>query len=229
MKPVRIIIFAKAPRPGLAKTRLIPALGAEGAARLAQTMLVDTLSAAVGAAVGPVELCVTPSIEDPAWQGVEFDPGPDVVVSNQGEGDLGARMACAARRTLQQGQPVLLIGTDCAEMSTELLQQASARLATSHALIHPTTDGGYALLGLTVFDEQLFSGIAWSTETVAASTIAKMRAAGWCAHIGDTLHDIDTPDDLRWLRAEHTPDAVCRDADTIVTIDDHPANDHTCS
>jgi rSAM/selenodomain-associated transferase 1 len=205
MKPVRIIIFAKAPLPGLAKTRLIPALGAEGAAELARQMLADTLSAAITARVGPVELCVTPPIHDPAWHG--FKPGPDVVISDQGDGDLGKRMCGAALRTLQQGQPALLIGTDCAEMSTKLLQQAAAWLANSDAAIHPTLDGGYALLGLTVFDEQLFSGIAWSTDTVAATSIAKMGAAGWRIHIGATLHDVDTPDDLRWLRDGRTTNA----------------------
>lgn len=203
MKPVRIIIFAKAPQPGLAKTRLIPALGAEGAATLAQKMLADTLAAAVAATVGPVELCVTPAIEDPAWQGLR--PDANVATSAQGDGDLGARMARAAKRALEQSEPVILIGTDCAEMSAELLQQASTGLETSDALIYPTADGGYALLGLKSFDEQVFSNIAWSTATVAASTIAKMRATNRHVHIGATLHDIDTPDDLRWLGDGRTP------------------------
>ena len=61
MKPARIIIFAKAPQPGLAKTRLIPALGAEGAAELAQLMLLHTVNEALAANIAIVELCVTPS------------------------------------------------------------------------------------------------------------------------------------------------------------------------
>lgn len=227
MKPVRIIIFAKAPWPGLAKTRLIPALGAEGAAQLAQHMLSNTVTAAVAAAVGPVELCVTPAIDDPAWRG--FEPDPAIIISHQGDGDLGQRMARAAQRALAQGQPTLLIGTDCAEMSAALLQQAAARLASSDSVIYPTADGGYALLGLTVFADALFCGIAWSTDSVAADTIAKMHVADWRVNIGATLHDIDTPDDLHWLDAGRVTKPPGRSACTIVTINDEAPEDPTNS
>ena len=87
MTTTRIVIFAKAPVAGLAKTRLIPALGAETAARLARRMLLHTLQEASAAAVGPVELCVTPHPSDPAWQGLpplESLEGPDVDLSTFG-------------------------------------------------------------------------------------------------------------------------------------------------
>jgi hypothetical protein len=63
-------------------------------------------------------------------------------------------------------------------------------------VIHPTFDGGYALLGLKQFHPSLFSGIEWSTASVAAATIARIRALGWSFHLGETLRDIDTPEDL---------------------------------
>ncbi|MDD2875278.1 MAG: glycosyltransferase, partial [Azoarcus sp.] len=90
MKPTRIIIFAKAPVAGYAKTRLIPALGAEGASRLARRMLAHTVGNALRANLGPVELCAAPSTVDPAWR--ELALPPELQWSEQGEGDLGARM-----------------------------------------------------------------------------------------------------------------------------------------
>lgn len=194
MTPVRTLVFAKAPRPGHAKTRLIPALGAAGAADLAVEMLRSTLRAALEAGLGPVELCADPGISDPAWSGIAIPAG--VERSEQGSGDLGARMARAAARTTARGEAALLVGTDCAEMGAALLQGAAALLRLSGTVLHPTADGGYALLGLTRFDPSIFRDIAWGTASVAETTIDRIRALGWPLAIGDTLHDIDEPADL---------------------------------
>ena len=199
----RIIIFAKAPQPGFAKTRLIPALGAEGAAGLAQQMLFHTLREALDAKVGTVELCVTPAIHDSAWCGISLPA--DIEVSDQGEGDLGARLERAARRGLALGDPVLLIGTDCVEMSASLMRSAADALSLNDAFISPTADGGYALLGLARSHVSLFRNVAWSTDTVAAETISRIERLGWSLEAGALLRDIDEPDDLEcvpsnWLR-----------------------------
>lgn len=191
----RIIIFAKAPLPGFAKTRLIPVLGQAGAAKLARRMLHQTLACAVDAMIGPVELCVTPDITLPAWLGVDILQG--VEISAQGDGDLGARLARAAKRGLMRDESVLLIGTDCVEMSAPLLRIAAAALKHKNAVIHPAADGGYALLGLARFHSRLFRGIAWSTDSVASETICRIEQLGWSLEVGALLHDIDEPDDLR--------------------------------
>lgn len=191
----RIIIFAKAPRPGFAKTRLIPVLGQAGAAKLARRMLHQTLACAVDAMVGPVELCVTPDITFPAWLGVDISQG--VEISAQGDGDLGARLARAAQRGLVHDESVLLIGTDCVEMSAPLLHAAAAALKHKDAVIYPAADGGYALLGLARFNSLLFRDIAWSTDSVAFETISRIEQLGWSLEIGVLLHDIDEPDDMR--------------------------------
>lgn len=197
MKPVRILIFAKVPLPGFAKTRLIPALGKQGAADLAQRMLMHTLREAVTAGVGPVELCVTPPHADAAWR---FLNAPaEVQWSDQGEGDLGARMARAAQRTIDAGESVLLIGTDCPEMDATRLRQAANALWHADASMYPTADGGYALLGLNRFHPALFQGIAWSTSTVAFSTLSRIARLGWVVRNLQALHDIDEPADLKWL------------------------------
>lgn len=201
VRRTRVIVFAKAPRPGFAKTRLIPALGAEGAARLARRMLGATLAAALDARVGPVELCAEPEIADPAWLDVTLPSAIDITA--QGDGDLGQRMARAAARSLGRGEPVLLVGTDCPEMSPSLLRAAAGRLRDVDATIHPSTDGGYVLLGLARFSPRIFEDIAWSTATVAATTVERIRALGWSLAVGDTLHDVDEPADIRRLDPFH--------------------------
>jgi hypothetical protein len=197
---VRTVIFAKAPWPGLAKTRLIPALGVEGAARLARRMLEYTLANATAAALGPVELCMTPAPEAPEWRGIVAPSG--VEVSDQGEGDLGARLARATQRSIAAGEAVLLMGTDCPELAPACLRAAAEALRQVSAVIHPTMDGGYALLGLTRTDPCLFSDIAWSTDTVAAVTLARLDQLGWPVCVAAQLHDIDEPGDLIRLPAE---------------------------
>lgn len=197
MKPLRIVIFAKAPLPGLAKTRLIPALGAQGAAELAQRLLAHTLHEALHAQVGPVELCVTPCAADAAWQ--TLAAANAVHWSDQGDGDLGERMARAARRVLDAGEAILLIGTDCPALSAAQLQRAASGLQQNDAALVPVFDGGYVLLGLNRFDSSLFSDMAWSTDSVAAQTLARLKRLDWTVHLGPLLHDIDEPTDLQWL------------------------------
>ena len=193
----RIVIFAKAPVAGMAKTRLIPALGEAGAARLAGKMLVDTVAQARAAALGVPELCVTPPPSDPSWTG-HLPAG--VTLSDQGPGDLGQRLAAAASRVIAGGERILLIGTDCPALDARRLAAAAALLDSHDAVIHPARDGGYVLLGLARTDASLFSGIAWSTDGVAATTIARIEARGWSLAVGDTLQDIDEPADLASLR-----------------------------
>ena len=191
----RIIIFAKAPLPGFAKTRLIPVLGPAGAAKLARRMLHRTLDSAMAAAIGPVELCVTPEIVSTAWLGVDI--AQEIEISAQGGGDLGARLARATQRALEYDEAVLLIGTDCVEMSAQLLREAAVALKHKDAVIYPAADGGYALLGLTEFHPSLFDNIAWSTDSVAAETIGRIGQLGWSLEVGALLHDVDEPDDLK--------------------------------
>jgi rSAM/selenodomain-associated transferase 1 len=194
VRAARIVIFAKAPVAGKAKTRLIPALGAEGAARLAREMLADTVREAIATGL-EVELCATPVPSDAEWQPFL----PNISSTDQGEGDLGERLARAAARVTAAGENILLIGTDCPELGRERLKAAAEALGRWDVVIHPVEDGGYALLGLRRFDPSIFSGIAWSTASVAAETMARIEALGCSLYIGDTLRDIDEPEDLPHL------------------------------
>jgi rSAM/selenodomain-associated transferase 1 len=197
MTAVRIIIFAKAPQPGLVKTRLIPALGAQAAAQLARRMLDKTLQHAIAAQVGPVQLCLTPEPDDAAWQGFTWPAA--LQLSGQGAGDLGQRLARAASRALVLGLPTLLMGTDCPELTPLLLRRAAAQLHSHDSVLYPTYDGGYALLGLKYDNPRVFAEIAWSTASVADSTRARISELAWSLFEGECLHDVDTADDLQWL------------------------------
>jgi rSAM/selenodomain-associated transferase 1 len=191
----RIVVFAKAPLPGLAKTRLIPALGAEGAAALARQMLNHTLAQALQAGAQAVELCMSPAPSDPAWLGIALPPS--VERNPQGDGDLGARMSRAVDRALAQPQgPVMLIGTDCPALSASTLTEAARQLDDHDAVLLPASDGGYVLIGLRQSSPSLFSDMTWSTSTVAAETLRRMASAGLRVWIGPVSNDIDEPADL---------------------------------
>lgn len=170
-----LTVLAKAPVPGLAKTRLIPALGPEGAAALAERLLDHALDQALAAGFDTVELCVTPDADHPAVQRQAARPG--LRLSLQGEGDLGARMARALDRALAQADAVTV----------------------------PAHDGGYALIGLRRPAPALFEGMAWSTAGVLAATRARAAAAGLRLAELAPLHDIDEPADLVHLPAGWLP------------------------
>lgn len=200
MIPPRLVIFAKAAQAGAVKTRLMPALGAQGACLLARQMLAHTLQQARAAQLGAVELCMSPAPDDLAWRDLALPA--DVVRSAQGEGDLGARMARAvARVTTQQRQPVLLIGTDCPGLSTARLRQAALALERHDAVLVPASDGGYVLLGLKAPCPEIFRQMPWSTAAVATLTLQRLAALHLRVWQGQPLHDIDEPADLVHLPA----------------------------
>lgn len=195
----RIVIFAKAPVPGRVKTRLVPLLGEAGAAELASKMLSDTVRHALAAGLATPELCASPRPDDASWAG-HLPAG--VLLSDQGPGDLGQRLGAAVMRVIEDGENVLLIGTDCPALDGPRLAAAAAKLEHNDAVIHPARDGGYVLLGLARTNPSIFHDIAWSTESVSASTIARIAALGWSIFVGDTLQDIDEPADLDAVRAQ---------------------------
>lgn len=199
-RPTRIVIFAKAPIPGYAKTRLIAALGPEGAAALAKKMIMRTVAVAKQAATGPVELCVAPDPEHVCLR--ELELGADVTLSRQSEGDLGMRMATVVQRTLAGGENIICIGTDCLELKISHLQEAAIALVQDTVVIAPALDGGYVLLGLSQFDPSIFQDIVWSTDTVFKETMARIALLNWRVTQLETLRDIDEPEDLQYLPIE---------------------------
>ena len=189
-----VIVMAKAPLPGFAKTRLIPALGVEGAAAIAHRLLDRAVEQALAADLGGVDLCCAPDSRHAAF--ARLGESPRVALSPQGEGDLGARMARAFERWLAHVPQVLLIGTDAPALDAALLRQAARALADTDAVFVPAHDGGYALVGLRRPTPSLFDAMLWSTSTVMAQTRERLAAAGLRYAELPAVADIDNAADL---------------------------------
>ena len=187
MRRPRIALFVRYPTPGVAKTRLIPALGAEGAAALHRHLVEHTL-ATMRASGLPFEVRGTGATarDFATWLGT------DVPVVEQGDGDLGERLA-------RVPAPVLLIGSDAPDLTVANLHAAAAALEGAEAVIGPAADGGYWLLGLSRPMPGLFASMPWGSDAVAAETIARLAADGIDPVRLPILHDCDRPEDLaRW-------------------------------
>lgn len=198
---VEIAILAKAPQPGLAKTRLIPALGARGAARLQRDLTLRTLHTARHAGVGPVTLWCAPDAGHRFFRALQHCTG--IECRDQPDGDLGRRMLAAFEWHCPRG-PLLLVGTDCPALSAADLQRSARALHEGRdAVLIPAEDGGYVLIGLRRPLPALFEGVAWSSERVLDQTRARLRGCGVRWHEAAPLWDVDRPDDLARLQALH--------------------------
>jgi len=193
----RLIIFARFPEPGLVKTRLIPALGAEGAARLHRALTRKTVGVAADfhsrrrASVevwfgGGDELSVKQLLEPHAF-----------CCLHQHGSDLGERLrhaiAAAFRTEIQR---VVVIGTDCPDIEPETIAKAFDALRRFDVVVGPALDGGYYLIGLRVDRPELFRGIDWGSENVLKQTLARCRTIGCSTHPLDPLGDVDHAEDL---------------------------------
>ena len=193
----RVLVFAKAPVPGAAKTRLIPLLGAEGAAALHARLVKHTLATARQAALGTIELHGAPADDDFLRHCAARYPAELI---DQSEGDLGERMCTALRSALAAVDHAILIGTDSPALTARHLRHAAQALAQGHdAVIVPAEDGGYVLIGLARVDPALFDGIEWSTAHVMEQTRERLRALGWRWVELETLWDVDLPEDYARL------------------------------
>lgn len=203
-----LVVMAKAPVPGLAKTRLVPALGAAGAARLAERFLAHTLHEALAAGLGPVVLSCAPAARHPAF--APWAAQPRLALQDQPAGDLGQRMAAAFERGFARAEAVLLFGTDAPALGSEQLAAAAAALHTHDAVFVPTHDGGYVLIGLArrawPAAAALFEGMPWSTAEVMPRTRERLQALRMRTLELPCVADVDEPADLlhvpaAWLAA----------------------------
>ena len=197
--PVDIAIFARAPVVGEAKTRLIPRLGAEGAAALQHAMIRRALQTALAANLGSVSLWCAPDCQHPAFIGCSEQFG--VLLYPQRGADLGARMFHAFTRLCRRGE-ALVIGTDCPALTVaELRAAAHALREGSDAVFVPAEDGGYVLVGLRHAVASLFYGIPWGTDRVMDHTRERLHRAGLRWHELTPSWDVDRPEDIDRLRA----------------------------
>ena len=193
---IAIAVLAKAPLPGFAKTRLIPALGAEGAALLQARLVEHSVAIACAARIGPVTLWGAPDESHPLFQAIGARLG--VTLARQDGGDLGERMLAAVAAA---DMPVLVIGTDCPALTSDHLRTAADILRSgADAAIIPAEDGGYALIGLRAPARTLFSEMHWSVPSVMEETRRRLRDLGMRWQEPVTLWDLDLPEDIERLR-----------------------------
>jgi rSAM/selenodomain-associated transferase 1 len=211
MSPFRVALMAKAPVAGLAKTRLAPALGEDGAAMLARRLLSHALLQARQSACQGITLWCTPDLSHPAFVQAQHD---GVNLALQAPGDLGQRMARVFEKGLgPDASPVLLMGTDAPALDAAMLTQAAQALQSHDVVLVPALDGGYALVGLKALRpgllQALFDDMTWSTDQVLAQTRQRLQQAGFSHAELAAVHDIDLPADLAHL-PPHWPEATAQ-------------------
>ncbi len=198
-----VIVYTKYPQPGHSKTRLSPALGAEGAAKLQRKMtssIVTQLSEINK--VRPIELTI--HYDGGSRNLMEGWLGKSHLFVEQYGSNLGERMFNSFADHLGPGRRTVLVGSDCPAVDKSIIYEALDSLHNNKLAIGPTFDGGYYLLGINgSFNQEqlrlLFQGIHWSTNSVYLETMQRIKQLDFTFHTLPQLHDIDTPDDLRYL------------------------------
>lgn len=207
----RVVVFARVPRLGQVKTRLAHSLGAEAALEAYRALLLHTLQTVAAFRLAATrlegrasdfhaELCVAG--EDVESEGSRLAETFGLEWSQQGEGDLGTRMAEALQRSLMRGEHVVLIGSDCPALGVCDLTQAFQLLGELDLVLSPTEDGGYALIGAARRLAPVFDAMPWSTPEVLAETKRRLQATGTPYALLRELWDVDTASDWRrWKSA----------------------------
>jgi uncharacterized protein len=206
-----VCIFAKPPIPGLVKTRLIPELGPERAAELADAFLEDTVSMVRRIPWAECIIAATKSFARGYFKPEE--------VWLQSEGDLGDRLEKILRLAIKRRPIVLAIGADSPGLPAAFLQTAREALKTADAVLGPSSDGGFYLIGLKECPVGVLDGIQWSHSTTLAATVAKLEQFGLKTVLINPWFDIDSHQDLERLRRHlaNDPSSAPRTADLLRT------------
>ena len=196
----KIIVFAKAPIPGHAKPRLIPALGQHGASELHARLVRHTLITTTQAGLCPVELYCADNLQHPFFSECQQDFA--ISLKQQQGADLGQRMAHAFNQALATSRHVILIGSDCPALTSADLTLAIESLIAGHdCVLKPAADGGYVLIGLSRLNHSIFNEIDWGSDRVWAQTRRKLAASNWYWQALEGSWDLDRPDDLDKLKS----------------------------
>jgi uncharacterized protein len=188
-----LYVFAKAPVAGRVKTRLVPAVGADGAARLASALLEDTLEALLGVSRAAPVLAVDEA---------EAFRGRGLPLVEQGAGDLGQRLERVLSRGLKRAPAVVAVGSDTPGFPVPLLEACLTALEHADAVLVPAEDGGFTLLGLRRCPIGVLRGLPWSGPDTLSATERRMRARGLKVVRVGRFYDVDGPADLARLRVE---------------------------
>lgn len=191
-----LAVLTRYPVPGRVKTRLVPALGEEGAARLQWEM--SRLTVQVARQARKVVGCTVEVHHDGGDEAaMKRWLGQDVLLFPQVPGHLGRRLHAVTAGALERNAgPVAAIGSDCPDLHVDHLVQAFEMLRSHDVVLGPARDGGYYLVGLRRPTPQIFEGIPWSTDQVLRITLDIARGASLGVHLLEELADVDRPEDL---------------------------------
>lgn len=192
-----IAVFARAPEPGACKTRLIPALGAPGAARLHAALVARALASATACGLGAATLWCAPNADHPFFAACARAYG--VGLRAQPGGDLGAKMLAAFEAA---AGPLLLMGSDCPGIGPKDLRACAGALDEVDAVFLPAEDGGYGLVGARRPHPAIFRDVDWGSDRVMGQTRDALRRARLTWREPRVIWDVDWPDDLDRLRRE---------------------------
>lgn len=196
-----LIHFAKVPKPGQVKTRLLPELSPEQAGQLYLAFILDTLEATASLKGVTRILGCDSTRRDPFFIGL--GERHNLVLIDQVGEDLGSRMRNAMTEGLELGfNPVVIIGTDSPTLPAEYVQEAFKRLKKSPLVLGPSADGGYYLVGCSGAVPPIFDGVAWGTEEVLAQTLHRIAEKNIDASLLPFWYDVDMFRNLRFL-SEH--------------------------
>ncbi len=206
-----LIIFSRYPEAGKTKTRMIPALGAEGAAKLQREMTEYTINTARKLKRSRKNLAIEVHFQGGDRQLMEDWLGQDINYYPQAEGNLGQKMRSAFDRAFAMGNHrVVTIGIDCPDINQAILTQAFDALECTglkpiHLVLGKAQDGGYYLIGLSHYSSEssrsldwkyLFDNIDWGTDKVFQQTRDSANNLNLNTHYLPVLRDIDRPEDL---------------------------------
>lgn len=213
----RLILFTRYPEPHVTKTRLIPVLGADGAAQLQRELtrhLLNNVRDFADDESGRVEV----RFDGGNQQKMEACFGNGIMYRPQGPGDLGKRLQRAIADAFSEGTDrVIVIGADCPEVDSPLIAEADACLADDDLVLGPAHDGGYYLIGLRKPTPQLFDGIQWGSDRVFDQTVDRARNLFMSISVLRTLSDVDRPEDLAvWHRIQHLRQQPAVDTISVV-------------
>lgn len=190
-----LIIFVRNPEKGNVKTRIAAAAGEEAALAIYLKLLQHTQSITQPLCLDKYVYYANYIVENDLWSLSEYRK------KQQGEGELGSRMQQAFRQLLTVHKKVGIIGSDCYELTTELINEAFILLDNFDVVLGPARDGGYYFLGMKDSLKEVFFNIHWSTDKVLQQTIHLIRQQGLSYKLLSELSDVDTIADVpkEWI------------------------------
>jgi len=194
-----LLVFAKAPIAGHAKTRLIPKLGPQGAADLHEQLLNHTLNNVIDADSWDTQLWCATDPEQTFFK--QCAERYNIPLFQQQGADLGERMYHALAIVLSNYKSAVLIGTDCPLLDQEKIAAVFEDLTDDSLVITPAEDGGYVLIGASRIEKEIFAKVDWGTSNVMSQTLRNIKQINCDAKLHPQLWDVDLPEDLVRLYA----------------------------